>query len=89
MSKLILTIDYGYDCHSVEVSREEWEAALAGELISIKGQGFCVEGEMEEDVWIFNHAAPGDLHVGAEDNSEIFSGSISNVSIEVVKDERK
>ena len=53
--KFTLTVDYGYDIHSVEASRDDWERALAGERISFGGQGFYVEGVREDDYWSFNY----------------------------------
>ena len=81
MSKITLTVDYDYDIHSVETSRDDWERALAGEQVSFGGQGFYVEGVREDDYWSFNYPSPGDLEVGGENGRQIFVGSLSDISI--------
>ena len=81
MSKITLTVNYGYDIHSVEASRNDWERALSGEQVSFGGQGFYVEGVREDDYWSFNYPSPGDLKVGGEDGRQIFVGSLSDILV--------
>ena len=81
MQNITLTVNYGYDIHSVAVSRDEWERALRGEQVSFSGQGFYVEGVREDDYWRFNDPSPGDLEVGGEDGRQIFVGSLSDISV--------
>lgn len=44
MPKHTITIDYGYDVHSVEVDEGTFAKIVAGEAVSIDGQGFLYEG---------------------------------------------
>jgi hypothetical protein len=81
MTQITLTIDYGYDLHSVEVNRDDWERVLSGESVSLAGQGFHVEGAREDDHWSFNSPKPGDLEVGGEDGRQIFVGSVADITV--------
>lgn len=40
-----ITLDYGYDCHSIEVDTETLEAIFSGECVHLDGQGFWYEEE--------------------------------------------
>ena len=75
-----ITVDYGYDVHSIEVSDSEWEKIRSGKALTLTGQGFYVEGELEEDIWFFNEDAKGSVRVNAEDSREIFVGTVEDLS---------
>lgn len=81
MTQITLTVDYGYDSHSVDVNRDDWERVLSGEPVSFSGQGFYVEGVQEDDYWSFNRPTPGDLEVGGEDGRQIFVGSVVDIKV--------
>lgn len=46
-----LTIDYGYDCHSIELDGETVAKLIAGEAVSLDGQGFM----HDEEGWFVDH----------------------------------
>jgi hypothetical protein len=49
-----LTVNYGYDIHSIEVPASTWLQIQGGESMTVRGQGFFVEGEFSQDEWAFN-----------------------------------
>ena len=77
-----LTVNYGYDIHSVEVPESTWLQIQGGEVVSVQGQGFSVEGEFSQDEWTFNGQGSGSLHVTAEGAFEIFVGVVSHITVE-------
>ncbi len=57
-----VTINYGYDIHSIEVDVVTWAAIKAGQKVTIEGQGFIHEEDGKVlDHWVFN-ALPGDIY---------------------------
>ena len=52
--KIKITISYGYDIHSLELSSSDLEKINDGETLDIEGQGFSIEGEVVQDTWHFN-----------------------------------
>jgi hypothetical protein len=76
-----LTVNYGYDIHSVEVPTSTWLQIQGGEAVTIEGQGFSVEGEFSQDEWAFNVRERGSLQVMAEDAREIFDGVLADISV--------
>jgi hypothetical protein len=83
-SKVKLTIDYGYDIHSIIVPFTVLEQIAAGKKTIITGQGFPVEGELENDEWAFNTLEANDVHITTDSTREILSGDINNITIEWV-----
>lgn len=54
-----LTVNYGYDIHSVEVPASTWLQIQGGEAVTVQGQGFFIEGVESQDVWTFNSPEAG------------------------------
>ncbi len=77
-----LTVNYGYDIHSVEVSASTWLQVQGGQAMSVQGQGFSVEGEFSQDEWAFNVRGRGSLQVTAEGAFDIFEGLVSDITVE-------
>ncbi len=77
-----LTVNYGYDIHSVEVHKSTWLQILVGGEVSVKGQGFFVEGEFSQDEWAFNGRGSGSLQVTAEGAFNVFNGVVSDITVE-------
>ena len=77
-----VTINYGYDIHSIVMSQLSWDRIAKGEAVTMKGQGFFIEGVESQDVWTFNSPEAGALSVDAEDGHQIFIGHMSAVSIQ-------
>lgn len=77
-----LTVSYGYDIHSVEVSASTWLQIQGGEALTVQGQGFSVEGEFSQDEWMFNVRERGSLQVTAEGARDIFDDMLTDVTAE-------
>jgi hypothetical protein len=54
-----LTVNYGYDIHSIEVPASTWLQIHGGEAVNVQGQGFFIEGVESQDVWTFNSPEAG------------------------------
>lgn len=80
-AKHTICIDYGYDSHSIVVSQQQMDAVNFGEEISIKGQGFWIEGKKTQDVWNFNCTDTGSLEVDGEDGHQIYIGNLRCATI--------
>jgi hypothetical protein len=75
-SKIRITINYGYDLHSLELFEKEFKKIQKGEYLKIIGQGFSVEGEMTQDTWIFKD---GKISIDCDDSRNVFSGRIEDI----------
>jgi len=82
--RVLLTVNYGYDIHSVEVPASTWLQIQGGEEVTIEGQGFSVEGEFSQDEWAFNVRERNSLQVTAEGARDIFDGMLSDLTIEAL-----
>ena len=78
-----ITVDYGYDIHSLEISDEELKDIQLGKKLEIEGRGFPVEGEMENDWWKFNTEEQGSIEVCGEGGRQIYLGNLSNEEVSV------
>jgi hypothetical protein len=76
-----ITVDYDYDIHSVTVTAKIVDQIKRGEAVTVKGQGFYIEGEKTKDVWSFNCTGPNALEVDGEDGHQIFIGKVSDATI--------
>ena len=74
--KIKITIIYGYDIHSLELSSSDYEKIKDGETLDIEGQGFSIEGEVVQDTWHFNAR---NIKVDCENGFEIFHGTIEDI----------
>ena len=77
-----LTVNYGYDIHSTEVPVSTWLQIQGGESMTVRGQGFFVEGELSQDEWAFNVRGRGTLQVTGEGAFDIFDGLVSDITVE-------
>jgi hypothetical protein len=76
-----LTVNYGYDIHSVEVPASTWLQIQGGEAVTVQGQGFSVEGELSQDEWAFNVHRRSSLQVTAVGARDIFDGVLADISV--------
>jgi hypothetical protein len=68
-----LTIDYGYDIHSIELDDQTHAQIKAGEKVRTEGQGFWHEEDGEvKDYWKFNQN-PGEIYFSLENGAEFFA----------------
>lgn len=77
-------VHYGYDEHCLVLSGRALARIQAGKLVTIKGQGFHVEGVMEQDLWAFNGSAVGAIHVSTDTGRDVFEGNLSDDEVAVV-----
>lgn len=71
-----ITISYGYDIHSLVLSKTDFEKIKAGETIDVIGQGFSIEGEITQDIWAFKNRQ---LHITCENGFNIFEGTVDDI----------
>lgn len=83
--KYRITVNYGYDIHSVTVTAKTVDQIKRGEAVTVKGQGFYIEGEKTKDVWSFHCTGPNALEVDGEDGHEIFIGKVTSAKITEVE----
>jgi len=79
-ASVTITVEYGYDVHSVKVSSVSYRKFLAGEHFEIKGQGFLVEGDEEQDFWVFNKSESERIIVYCDSGRDIFSGNAWSIN---------
>ena len=82
-SMMRISVDYGYDTHSIEISDEELKDIQLGKKLEIEGRGFPVEGEMENDWWKFNTVEQGSIEVCGEEGRQIYLGNLINEEVSV------
>lgn len=80
---LRVTVDYGYDVHSVSIPEAVFAQIQAGQPVVVEGQGFPVEGVMERDQWTFNCGAVGSVHVVTDEGREVFDGGLGDAEVDV------
>ena len=71
-----ISIDYGYDNHEMKISAHQWTLIQTGTPLTITGEGFFVEGEIEEDYWAFNEGSKGSLSIDCDSGRQVYEGSI-------------
>lgn len=76
-----VTVDYGFDVHTLAISGWTQARIEAGEPMTVKGQGFPVEGVMEQDLWSFNFSAVGAIHVSTDTGREVFEGHLGDAEV--------
>lgn len=76
-----ITVDYGYDLHSLVLSFRTFRRIQAGAVLTIRGQGFFVEGVKETDSWTFNASSPGSIRVETDEGREVFEGNLGDEEV--------
>lgn len=74
----------GYDHHSLILSGRTLARIQAGRPVTIKGQGFPVEGASEPDLWSFNFGTMGVVVVTTDTGREVFTGSLGDAEVLVL-----
>jgi hypothetical protein len=68
---VILTINYGYDTHSIRLEDETYAAIQSGQRVALDGQGFAhEEAGWVVDHWVFNDT-PGDIYFWLDGGAEL------------------
>lgn len=83
-----VTVDYGYDVHSIRIGGSTFARIQVGQPLVVEGQGFPVEGVMEDDQWAFNFGAMGAVHVSTVGGREVFEGNLGDDEVDV-RDEQQ
>ena len=78
-----VTVDYGYDVHTVELSGRTYTRVLTNQPLTIKGQGFQWEGEPDQDHWHFNEEQPGSILIDTDGGADIYSGYLEDDEVDV------
>jgi hypothetical protein len=78
-----ITVDYGYDIHSLRLSKRTHDRIVSGKSAEIHGQGFHWEGEADKDIWFFNRDAPGQLYVTTDSGGDIFEGTLKDAHVDI------
>lgn len=75
-----LTVNYGYDTHSIDISTDVFLKIQSGFDIELKGKGFSIEGDLTQDYWNFTNRS---VHVYCENGFEIFIGSLDDADVQI------
>ena len=68
-----ITVDYGYDVHSIEIDGELYQSFLKGEDIGVDGQGFVYDEEgWQQDHWFFDGKS-GEVTFTLDNGAEFFA----------------
>lgn len=78
-----VTVDYGYDLHIISITDAIFAKIQAGQPVVVEGQGFPVEGVMEQDQWVFNCGAVGAVQVMTDEGREVFEGDLGDAEVAV------
>lgn len=76
-----ITVNYGYDVHSIIVNQADMDKIKNGEAVTVKGQGVDIEGDTEMDDWSFHCSRPNSLEVQCEDGHQVFDGDLKDTII--------
>jgi hypothetical protein len=72
-AKVIVRIDYGYDVHSIEILKKDYEQFKLGRTLALLGQGFFHEVDGKQcDYWNFD-GKTGKISFGLDNGAEFYS----------------
>lgn len=78
-----LSVEWGYEAHSLSLTREQWTRIVSGSSLDIVGPGYQYEREHFQDTWHFNGGIDGELRVtyaraggSAHDEADGFVGTV-------------
>lgn len=80
-----VSVEWGYEEHSITLTAEDWARVKSGEELSIEGDGYHYEGEFFSDYWEFAGGMEGDLIVSYGNDGDYsgtgFDGKLRDASI--------
>jgi len=85
----IVTVEWGYDNHSIVLTDKEWTHISEGIPLMKVGGGYVYEGESYQDYWTFTGGASGNILIEygeGEDRAIGFQGSLQQANIETQQD---
>lgn len=72
-----LSVDYGYDVHSIKIDDEFYQSFLSGKVIMTDGQGFMYDEEgWQQDHWCLD-GATGEVRFYLDNGAEFHAKIIS------------
>jgi len=81
--RALITVEWGYDNHSIKLTAKDWFKVKSGNSLSKKGKGYYYEGTFFQDYWYFGGGLEGSLSVRyGDDGGEGFNGSLNEAIIE-------
>lgn len=80
-----ITVEWGYEEHSIVVTAENWERIKSGEPVHLRGEGYYHEGEFFQDEWFFGGGVDGTLEVSYGDDGGVgYAGSLAQAIIKTI-----
>ena len=81
--RVTITVEWGYELHSITLSGRNWSLVKTGRPLSMRGKGYYYEGEFFWDYWSFAGGLEGELRVDYGDDGGCgFQGTLSDADIE-------
>lgn len=78
-----ITVNWGYENHSITLTPRNWAAIKAGHSHAQRGSGYLYDAEFFWDYWKFDGGIDGELEVTyGSDGGCGFSGALSEARIE-------
>jgi hypothetical protein len=78
-----ITVEWGYETHSVTLTERNWKRIKSGKECSLRGDGYHADGEFFWDYWVFGGGIDGELIVlYGDDGGEGFRGKLGDAVIE-------
>ena len=83
-----ISVEWGYEDHTLTVNHRDWNRLLSGESLEIKGEIYFYDGDGFLEHWRFGGGMDGSLKVEYEDESGEFGvgweGKLSGAEIEIL-----
>ena len=77
-----ISVEWGYEEHSITLIPRNWNKVRKGKSLSIRGSGYYYEGEFFWDYWYFGGGMDGDLVVSyGEGGGTGFVGRLRDADI--------
>ncbi len=82
----IISVEWGYELHSIKLSARDWALVKSGEGLSKRGKGYYYEAQFFWDYWNFGGGLSGSLYVDyGNDGANGYMGSLRGATIEELK----
>lgn len=92
--KVQLTVEWGYELHSISLRPELWMRIQSGEAMNLKGDGYSYEGFEFQDYWQFFGQGREEVVVtytavngDVMDEGDGFAGGLCDVLVDEIDDD--